>query len=185
MYGLVNKAVRDLVCSNYGEDTWQEIVARAGLDIDSFVRMESYDDAITYKLVAAASERLQLTPAQVLHAFGVHWTKYTVVQGYGDLITAAGHTVAEFLENLDNLHTRVQLTFPELRPPSFRVERDDDGLLLHYMSEREGLAPMVVGLLEGLGAHFDEEVDVTQVQQREQHGHDVFRLRTRAKERAE
>jgi hypothetical protein len=181
MYGLVNKAVHDLVCSKFGEDTWRAIVARAGLDIESFVSMQSYDDAITYKLVGAASEQLGLTPAQVLHTFGVYWTTYTAVEGYGDLITSSGHDVVSFLENLDNMHTRVQLTFPELRPPSFQVERDDDGVLLHYISDREGLAPMVIGLLEGLGAHFNEEIEVTHVQMRSADSHDVFRLRTRAK----
>lgn len=100
MYGLVNKAVHDLVVANFGEDTWRAIVARAGLDIDTFVSMQSYDDAITYQLVAAASEQLGLTPAQVLHTFGVYWTKYTAVEGYGDLITSSGRDVVSFLENV-------------------------------------------------------------------------------------
>ncbi len=179
MYGLVNKAVRDLVCSSYGEDTWADIVKLAGLDIDSFVSMESYDDAVTYKLVGAASERLEITPAQVLEAFGEYWTKFTVSEGYGDLITKSGSSVEEFLGNLDNMHARVELSFPALRPPSFRLERTDDGLMLHYMSDREGLAPMVIGLLRGLGTHFNEEVEVAQVKVRAEHGHDVFHLHTR------
>ena len=62
---------------------------------------------------------------------------------------------------------------------SFRLERVDGELRLHYMSEREGLAPMVIGLLEGLGAHFDQDVEAEQIEQRADHGHDVFRLRIR------
>ena len=84
-----------------------------------------------------------------------------------------------FLGNLDNMHARVELSFPALRPPSFRLERTDDGLMLHYMSDREGLAPMVIGLLRGLGTHFNEEIEVAQVKDRAEHGHDVFHLHTR------
>ena len=180
MYGLVNKAVRDLVCATQGEDVWEEIVELAGIDEDTFISMRPYPDELTYKLVAAASERLQLPAAAILTLFGEHWTKFTAREGYGDLIRGSGDSVEEFLGNLDAMHARVAMSFPELRLPSFRVERGDEGLLLHYMSEREGLAPMVVGLLTGLGAHFKEEVEVTQVKSRAEHGHDVFLVRTRA-----
>lgn len=177
MYGLVNKAVQDLVCSEFGEDAWKDIVELSGLEVGRFVSMTNYDDEVTYKLVNAAAERLGLTAEQVLEAFGRYWTKFTVREGYGELIRRSGATVEEFLAELDNMHTRVALSFPELRPPSFELERTDAGLMLHYRSEREGLAPMVVGLLEGLGSHFDEEVEVEQVEHRAEHGHDVFRLR--------
>ena len=35
------------------------------------------------------------------------------------------------------------------------------------------------GELEGLGAHFDQDVEAEQIEQRADHGHDVFRLRIR------
>lgn len=178
VYGLVNKAIRDLICTAHGEQVWLEIVASAGLELDSFVSMDTYEDQISYALVGAASERLGLEPAQVLEAFGEYWTKFTVREGYGDLIERSGESVEEFLDNLDNMHARVELSFPELRPPSFRLERLPEGeLVLHYMSTREGLAPMVVGLLRGLGEHFDEQVEVEHLSERAQPGHEQFRVR--------
>ena len=58
MYGLVNKAVEELVVSNFGEDKWELIKSKAGVDVDVFISNESYPDSMTYDLVGAASEVL-------------------------------------------------------------------------------------------------------------------------------
>ena len=77
MYGLVNKAVVDLVVSKFGQDTWDAIKKKAEVDIDVFVSMEGYPDDITYRLVGAASEILKIPPEAVLEAFGEYWVLYT------------------------------------------------------------------------------------------------------------
>ena len=77
MYGLVNKAVVDLVVNKFGEDTWVAIKKKAGVDHDLFVSMDAYPDDITYRLVGAASEVLGIPPAAVLEAFGEWWVLYT------------------------------------------------------------------------------------------------------------
>jgi hypothetical protein len=124
--------------------------------------MQTYPDDVTYKLVGAASEVLQITPAQVLEAFGEYWIIYTAANGYGDMFSMFGSTMAEFLANLDNLHVRVGLTFPKLQPPSVRVaDVTAEGMRVHYHSERLGLAPLMVGLLRGLGKRFGTEVKVS------------------------
>lgn len=176
MYGLVNKAVEGLVLSNYGEAAWERIKRAAGCDVDVFVGMDAYDDALTYRLVAAASRELGLTRDEVLEAFGEYWVRYTAAEGYGEVLKMSGSTFAEFLANLDNLHARVGLSFSHLRPPSFRVTDVADGSLrLHYASEREGMAPMIPGLLRGVGAMFATTVAVAHVERRDDGaGHDVF-----------
>jgi hypothetical protein len=58
---------------------------------------------------------------------------YTANEGYGDLLTLAGDTLPTFLQNLDHLHTRVGLMFPELKPSSFWCTNvGEDSLQLHY-----------------------------------------------------
>src|SRR5205085_7491799 len=46
MYGLVNKAIEDLVISLTNEDTWLEIARRADIDVVTFVSLDTYDDAL-------------------------------------------------------------------------------------------------------------------------------------------
>lgn len=176
MYGLVNRALEELICRAHGPAQWERIKEAAGVDVEVFIRMDAYPDDITYRLVQAASEVLQVPPQQLLHDFGLHWTLYTGREGYGALLDEAGGSVFEMLANLDELHVRVGLMYPQLRPPSFRcTEVGPSSLVLHYHSSREGLAPMVLGLVEGLGKRCGQALRITP-QLRRDHGddHDSF-----------
>jgi len=167
MYGLVNRAVEDLVRTTHGDAAWERVKAQAGLEIDAFMAMEGYDDAITYDLVSAASVVLDQPVDRLLEAFGEHWTRYTAHVGYGAMFKQGGATFKEFMLNLHMLHTRVALSFPHLSPPSFWcTDVTDSSLRLHYQSRRPGLGPMVVGLVRGLGLMFDQQVDVESVRSR-------------------
>lgn len=160
MYGLVNRAIRDMVVEGHGEDAWEALVREVGCP-HTFVGMNSYPDAHTYGLVSAASKRLGARPEDLLRAFGRYWILYTAREGYGSLLDRTGATLAEFLENLDDMHARIAVSMPELKPPSFDVEQDDEGAIhVRYYSEREGLTPMVLGLLEGLVEKFSVEAEV-------------------------
>ncbi|NEO87492.1 MAG: heme NO-binding protein [Spirulina sp. SIO3F2] len=178
MYGLVNKAIEDMVRSNYGEETWQEIKQLAQIDLEKFVSMEGYPDDVTHRLVKAASQVLSISPSKIMEAFGAYWVQYTAQEGYGELLDMSGDDLPEFLENLDNLHARVSVSFPKLSPPSFECEEEqENALTLHYHSQREGLAPMVIGLIEGLGERFETEVKIQQTQDRNDgFDHDSFSI---------
>jgi hypothetical protein len=177
MYGLVNKAVRDLVVSQFGEETWQTIRTKAGVD-NTFVGMSQYSDDVTYKLVGAASEVSGLTPAEVLEAFGRHWVLFTAAEGYGHILDMAGDTFVEFLQNMDDLHARIRLSMPDLSPPHLTCsDVCEESMRLHYHSHRDGLAPMVVGLLKGLGERFETQVEITHERSKALEAeldHDVF-----------
>ncbi|MBD1856928.1 MULTISPECIES: heme NO-binding domain-containing protein [Leptolyngbya] len=176
MYGLVNKAIRDMVCAHFGEATWHEIRQKADIEIDVFLTMEGYPDDLTHRLVKAASQVLGLSSAEIMQAFGEFWVQYTAEEGYGELMAMSGENLPEFLQNLDTLHARVGVAFPKLQPPSFEcTETDEASMTLAYHTHREGLAPMVVGLVKGLGNRFETEVEVTQTQSKaEGADHDEF-----------
>ncbi|MBR8835570.1 MAG: heme NO-binding domain-containing protein [Stigonema ocellatum SAG 48.90 = DSM 106950] len=176
MYGLVNKAIQDMVCSRFRQETWEEIKQKAEVEVDVFISMQGYPDDMTHKLVKAASVVLNLSPSEIMQAFGEYWVQYTASEGYGEIMDMTGDKLPEFLENLDNLHARVGASFPELKPPSFECHHmEEDSLNLHYRSTREGLTPMIIGLIKGLGTRFDTEVDITQTQSRDEGAeHDEF-----------
>jgi Haem-NO-binding len=179
MYGLVNKAIHDMVCSQFGEATWQEIRQKAAIENDTFLSMEGYPDDVTHRLVKAASAVLGLSSADIMKAFGEFWVKYTAEEGYGELLDMSGDTLPEFLQNLDSLHARVGVTFPKLQPPSFDcTKQDDESLTLEYHTHREGLTPMVFGLVKGLGSRFDTEVEIMQTQSKDDGAdHDEFLIK--------
>jgi hypothetical protein len=157
MYGMVNKAVEEMVVMHHGETMWEQIKAKAGVDVEVFMSNEGYPDDITYNLVGAASQMLNLPATQILRGFGEHWILHTAQQGYGGLMQANGRTLPEFLRNLPDFHSRVAMIFPKLQPPRFVcTEITESSLNLHYYSDREGLAEFVVGLMIGLWARWPE-----------------------------
>ena len=178
MYGMINKAVEDMVCLHHGAAVWEKIKAQAGVEVEVFMSNESYTDDITYNLIRAASEVLQLSTEQILLGFGEHWVLHTAEEGYGALMQAAGRTLPEFMRNLPNFHSRVTMIFPKLKPPHFEcTDITGDSLRLHYYSHRPGLAPFVIGLMQGLGKKFKTPVTVRQMAAKAQGAdHDVFEV---------
>lgn len=164
MYGLVNKAAKDFVISNHGEETWNIIKSKAGIEEEAFISMQPYPDSITYGIVMAASEHFNANPNDILEGFGKYWIKFTMVEGYGSLLDLAGKSFPEFLKNLNNMHAHIAQSYTELKPPSFLCEEIDDSTLkLEYHSNRPGLAQFVIGLLLGLGERFEINIEVEHI----------------------
>jgi hypothetical protein len=175
MYGLVNQAIESLVKERFGQHKWQAIRQQAEVEGPVFVAMQSYPDSLTYRLVEVASDVLGLPPETVLEAFGEYWVLYTAEQGYGDMLAMAGDSLPVFLQNLDLLHNIVGNAMPNLSPPMFSCsEVSAQSLVLHYHSKRAGLAPMVIGLLKGLGKRFGLECQIEQLTHKTVGGHDSF-----------
>ena len=164
MYGLVNKAVEGLVTRDFGKDVWDRVRKRAELPDEPFLAMHQYDDSLTYSLVEAAAAELEADPAELLEAFGVYWVMYVATEGYGSMLEANGDNLVDLFQSLDDMHARIALSMPQLRPPSFTFEETGErcGVLI-YSSERPGLCPMVLGLVKGLAKRLDLEVEVSHV----------------------
>lgn len=176
MYGLVNQAIEDLVVEVSDQATWERIKSNVGLD-GCFLTMESYPDDLTYNLVGEVSKALDKEPAEILQAFGKHWILFTGREGYGDLLTSYADNLVEFLEQLDAMHSHIATTMPNLKMPSFDVEHLEDNLIhLHYMSERQGLCPMVLGLLDGLSELFEQPIEVEHLADESTQGDEVFKV---------
>lgn len=179
MYGMINKALRHMVCRQHGEAVWRRILENAKVNDDQFLLGEFYADKITYDLVGATATALRIPVAEVLEAFGEYWVLETAQEGYGALMDAGGENLEEFLTNLPSFHDRITLIFPNLQPPSFRCERlSDSSMRIHYFTQRPGLAPFVKGLLQGLGKRYRTAMVVDQVGSREAGSdHDIFNVR--------
>jgi hypothetical protein len=178
MYGLVNKAVEELVVSNFGEEKWELIKSKAGVDVDVFISNEAYPDSMTYDLVGAASEVLGAPADDILIAFGEHWVLKTAAKSYGPMMKSGGSSLKEFLVNLPNFHTRVAMIYPNLEPPRFQcTDVTDNGMHLHYHSHRLGLTSFVTGLIQGLGKLYETPCTSVVLERKDQGAdHDIFAI---------
>lgn len=178
MYGLVNKAIEELVVTHFGEDKWETIKLKAGVDVDVFVSNEAYPDDMTYDLVSAASEVLGASASSILIAFGEHWVLQTAAKSYGAMMKAGGASLKEFLVNLPNFHTRVQMIYPKLQPPRFECsDVGESSMTLHYFTHRSGLTDFLVGLVQGLGKLYSTPATATVTAAKSAGAdHDVFEV---------
>jgi len=178
MYGIVNKAIQDLVTENFGADKWELIKDKSGVDVDFFLSNEPYDDDITYQLAGATSEIIGITVGQVLNAFGEWWILKTGQEKYGGLMKAGGNNLKEFLVNLPLFHNRIMLMYPKLTPPEFKVtDLTENSIHVHYHSKRDGLQEFVRGLLSGLGKMYEVETDIVLLQSRDDgNTHEIFKV---------
>ncbi|WP_299508351.1 heme NO-binding domain-containing protein [uncultured Roseobacter sp.] len=179
MYGLVNNGVRTFIVDSHGEETWRAICSKACVPDEEFENLTAYDDAVTYALVSAVSDELGLPAEKVLEVFGSYWVGFSKSTAIGKLVDHGAETLIDRIRGLDEMHERIQMTMPHLDPPSFEFEEMSDGNhRLHYMSNREGLAPMVVGLLKGMADECGVEIDITHAESREDGAtHDIFLVR--------
>lgn len=169
MYGLVSKAIYEMVCDRFGEDIWRAICQRAGIPVNAFLSLEACHDDLTYRLVQAASEVLNLSSVQIMQAFGEFGAQYAASKNCKEALESSISMPSEFLENLDELHTQVNLTFSQSYAFSpKREELGEDSPILHYRSTRREFALIVVSLMRGLDAGLNAEVAAVQTHGKEE-----------------
>jgi hypothetical protein len=178
MYGIINKSLEELVTANFGEEKWEAIKLRGGIDVDYFISNEIYDDDLTLTLAKSVAEEMGMTLSAVLVTFGEWWIINTTKERYGGLMEAGGNNLKEFLVNLPFFHNRVLLIYPKSSPPDFKVsDVTENSMNLHYASKREGFQDFVRGLIQGLGTVYNTPVTISLTQTGDEcNSHDVFKV---------
>ena len=178
MYGIINKAVENLVKEKFGEEKWETIKEASESDIDYFISNEVYDDSITFRLVGAISSETNIPVNELLIAVGEWWILRVSYEKYGTLLEAGGDSLREFLVNLPQFHNRIMLIYPKLTPPEFRVsDIAANSVHLHYFSKREGLQDFVRGLFQGLGKLYKTAVTIELINSRDNgDDHEIFKV---------
>ncbi|KAL3929416.1 MAG: hypothetical protein SGBAC_012222 [Bacillariaceae sp.] len=138
----------------------------------SFLRRAYYEDEELYALVGAAATLLNVTPTDVMIAYGRYFIAIHLKagSGYTELLKCQGSTLRQWLSNLNAMHEYIKRSFPGegFIAPVFWCEDcedcEDGSILLHYYSMRGTmLVPLVVGIVEELArSHFGLEVRMDQ-----------------------
>jgi hypothetical protein len=161
MYGLINQAVKDLVLASQGESLWEKICRDVGIDPADFEMLSPYPDRLTSAIVTTSATYLHLPTDTFLRKLGHHWIRFTAERGYGEMLDLLGRDLSTCLRNLNQMHAHLGAMMTELKPPSFFVTPlSEKRLTIRYHSHREGLAPMVLGLLEGLAERLQQRIEV-------------------------
>lgn len=161
MYGMIHKAARAYAIQHLGEPGWLSFSEQRGLADTAFVLGQSYTDEMTLAMIGGLAEAAAMPPAEFLRGFGRYWIEFASSGAFAHLMSMGGDTLPTFIGNLNRMHAGLAVAMPGSRMPSFYILEDTpQALQISYVSQRDGLEPFVLGLLEGLCTMFDVQADV-------------------------
>lgn len=155
MKGIVFQLLEKVVSHHHGEAAWDRLLTDAGLD-GVYTSLGSYDDAQLGQLVAAASHRLGLPPADIIRWFGREAMPLLAKQ-YPKVFAPHAETRAFVLTLNSIIHPEVRKMYPGADVPNFDFDPSSaDVLVMRYHSARR-MCSFAEGLLLGAADHFGEE----------------------------
>ncbi|MDE2621030.1 MAG: heme NO-binding domain-containing protein [Sphingomonadales bacterium] len=140
-----------MVIEDAGAETWDALERDLAIGPADMISAMVYPDDLTVELFQAAAARLGLSLEACLRRFGRHWVRFAAEGPYAGIMDFVSQDLAGFIANLDRMHQAVRAAMPGARVPSFTLLAQEPACLrVGYRSSRQGLEPLVVGLLEGL-----------------------------------
>ncbi len=163
MKGVIVLALKEMVVKNFGEDKWKETLAKAGIDKEPRVLATSdIDDRTVLNVVNSLCKVLNISLVQAADAFGDYW-----VNVYSQRIYKAYYvgvkTAKDFLLKMDSVHAQTTRNMPNAHPPRFEYEWEGEKTLIMKYKSQRGLIDFMVGLIKGVGKHFNEDLKVTKL----------------------
>jgi hypothetical protein len=151
MHGLINRSIQRFVTDTYGEAIWLASVSRAHVGADDFEAMWTYDDAVTYRLLAAVSDVLDRPYEELLEDIGTFLVSNQNVQAIRRLLRFGGVTFTDFLHSLDDLPDRARLAVSDLDLPRLELrENSADRFSLRCYDVSEGWGHFFMGVLRAM-----------------------------------
>lgn len=163
MKGVIAACLADMVKEKFGKDKWEASLEKAGLKKSTFFMPTSnVDDAAVMKVVGATCETLGITLQQAADAFGDYW-----VNSYAPKIYKAYYrgknNAKDFLTAMDDVHVEVTRKIADAKPPRFDYEWEDEKKMIMIYKSPRGLIDFLVGLIKGVGKHFNQNLKVTKI----------------------
>lgn len=167
MYGLVNQAFQIYIVSHHGKASWDRIKGVGSEKMKSFIYSDASTDEFTLLLAKDAADVLNQPIDELLEEIGSYTLTFMVKQGQGDILQKVGSTFMEVIQKLDTIYLEVGRKFASpknasYKPPSFKcIPTGPKSFTLQYTSSTEGLAPLIIGLVKGIGRQFNAVVTMT------------------------
>jgi hypothetical protein len=151
MYGLVNRAFQRFLMETYGDDAWADVAREIGLRSEGFEPLLSYPDALTDRILQAASGRLGQPAGELLEDLGTFVVAHPSYEPARRLLRFGGADFVDFLHSLDALPDRARLALPGLDFPTLQVDAaPPDRVVLTCGSGLEGFSHVLCGVLRGI-----------------------------------
>ncbi len=167
MKAVIVNCMADMVKEKYGRAKWEQCLEAAGMNkLSYFLSTQDIEDGAVMKLVEAGSRVLGMNMSQLADAYGDYWVN-TYAQKIYKVYFRGASSAKDFLLKMDQLHETVTQNIANARPPRFEYRwKNDKTLVMSYKSER-GMIDFLMGLVKGVGKHFNERLNVVKLNNRE------------------
>ncbi|HAS74124.1 MAG TPA: chemotaxis protein [Clostridiales bacterium UBA8960] len=157
MKGTVVNIWLNTISTLYGESTKNAILSKEGWNPNKLITpLEEIEDAKIMSLMAAFARHEGIKYEALWHKIGQNniASFYKWFPSYFDKSSAMG-----FMLLMDKIHTQLTKIIPGAKPPRLIPEElDERNMIITYKSKR-GLHDYLMGLIEGVGKHFNEKVE--------------------------
>ena len=157
MKGTVVNIWLNTITTLYGEKTKDAILTKEGWDPRRMITpLEEIEDKKILSLMSAFAQNQGIKTEEMWKKLGQNniASFYKWFPSFFDKSTAMG-----FLMLMDKVHTQLTKMIPGAKPPRLIPEPlDDKNFVMTYKSKR-GLDAYLMGLIEGVGAHFNEKIE--------------------------
>lgn len=164
MKGVILNLVEEAVLAAHGEEAWDALLGRSGLE-GAWTSLGSYPDDELPRLVDAGSELLGTPPEQLARELGRH-AAHGLAQRHPHHFARCDGTLA-FLRTLDDVvHSEVVKLHPDATPPRFdwsdveTTAADGQAVMDVHCRSRRRLCWLAVGMIEGTGVVYGEATEV-------------------------
>ena len=163
MKGAIVNCLGELVVNNFGRDKWEAALEKAGFEKQAiFLTIQDIEDARVLKLVGAVCSVLNISLSQAADAFGEYWMCTYAPKNY-DIFFSGVRNAKDFLLKMDKVHHVTTATVPNSHPPRFDYSWESDKILVMKYHSPRNLVDFMVGLIKGVGKHFNEKLTVSKI----------------------
>lgn len=124
----------------------------------AYTTVGSYDHGEILTLVTALSQMTGEEVPKLVQAFGQYLFS-SLGEAHPEYIKDVPDTFSLLLQVHQHIHVEVRKLYPDAELPHIQCEARDDGMILHYRSERP-FADVAEGLIAGCADHFGETISI-------------------------
>lgn len=160
MHGIIFVELKKYVETRVSAEAWRAVHEASGVPTKIYMAVRPYDDAELVALVQTASTMTGTPVPVILKDFG-HFIVPDLMKTYRSFMDPSWRTleVLEFTES--HVHTKVRTMTKGAMPPFIEPVRTAPNQVdITYRSARQ-LCPVAEGIIEGIAAHFGEEITMT------------------------
>jgi len=158
--GIIFNLAEEVVRREHGEDAWDAILLRAGLD-GSWTSLGSYPDEHLERVVTGAAALLGTDERTVLRTVG-EGAIPLLAERYPHFFTPHTDTGAFVMTLNDMIHPEVRKLYRGATPPVFGFEpAPESEVLMSYTSPRR-LCALAEGFIYGAAKHYGQTVVISQ-----------------------